>query len=263
MFDAVRRFLANVAGPAGTLLLLDDLQWAGADALALLTALQQPAPETPPRVVGAYRDTEVGPEHPLGAAMAELAERQLVSRHPLGPLSPHEAAELFARLLAGRVEEAPTAAVVRRAGGVPFFLISYARELERAESGGPIAPGVPWDLRQSIQRRVTALPDGVRPVLAAAAVIGRVSPRPLLLAVLERSESGVLDALDGACRAGLLEEIGDDAYGFVHDVIREVVEGELGLGAAAPAASARSGGPGAGAGDAIGGGAGLPFLAGG
>jgi hypothetical protein len=29
MVGAVERFLANVAGPAGTLLVLDDLQWAG------------------------------------------------------------------------------------------------------------------------------------------------------------------------------------------------------------------------------------------
>jgi transcriptional regulator with XRE-family HTH domain len=32
MDRAVGRFLTNVAGPAGTILLLDDLQWAGADA---------------------------------------------------------------------------------------------------------------------------------------------------------------------------------------------------------------------------------------
>ncbi|MBV9282576.1 MAG: AAA family ATPase, partial [Chloroflexi bacterium] len=39
MDEAVVRFLANVAGPAGTLLLLDDLQWAGVDALDLLALL--------------------------------------------------------------------------------------------------------------------------------------------------------------------------------------------------------------------------------
>ncbi|MGH2408993.1 MAG: AAA family ATPase, partial [Chloroflexota bacterium] len=85
MFEAVRRFLANVAGPAGTLLLLDDLQWAGPDALALLSSLLEKTDQPPTRVVGAYRDTEVGPEHPLGAVIAELAERQLASRYPLRP----------------------------------------------------------------------------------------------------------------------------------------------------------------------------------
>ena len=45
MVAAVARFLANVAGPAGTLLVLDDLQWAGPDALDLLVS----AGPRPPR----------------------------------------------------------------------------------------------------------------------------------------------------------------------------------------------------------------------
>src|SRR5207248_11590222 len=47
MFAAVGRLLANVAGPAGTLLVLDDLQWAGADAFELLAGLLH-APAPPP-----------------------------------------------------------------------------------------------------------------------------------------------------------------------------------------------------------------------
>src|SRR5437764_304799 len=73
MVDAVIRFLANVAGPAGTLLVLDDLQWAGPDALDLLTALVHAAAEVPLRVIGAYRDTEVQPQDPLAVTLADLA----------------------------------------------------------------------------------------------------------------------------------------------------------------------------------------------
>src|SRR5207237_1575463 len=58
MVAAVGRFLANVAGPAGTLLVLDDLQWAGHDALDLLRTLAHAAGEARLRVLGAYRDTE-------------------------------------------------------------------------------------------------------------------------------------------------------------------------------------------------------------
>src|SRR5205807_601937 len=62
---AVGRLLANVAGPAGTLLLLDDLQWADPDALELLATLVRAAAEIPLRVLGAYRDTEVQTNDPL------------------------------------------------------------------------------------------------------------------------------------------------------------------------------------------------------
>src|SRR5262249_3172984 len=39
MDRAVLRYLTNIAGPAGTLLVLDDLQWAESDALDLLMLL--------------------------------------------------------------------------------------------------------------------------------------------------------------------------------------------------------------------------------
>src|SRR5262249_46921395 len=59
LFAAVERFLTNVAGPAGTLLVLDDLQWADADGVDLLGALAYTTGERPLRIVGAYRTTEV------------------------------------------------------------------------------------------------------------------------------------------------------------------------------------------------------------
>src|SRR5207248_1058095 len=88
MFDAVTRFLRNAAGPAGTLLLLDDLQWAGADALDLLATLARAAPDLPLRIVGAYRDTEVGPGDPLGGTLAAIAQAGLAARRVVGPLAP-------------------------------------------------------------------------------------------------------------------------------------------------------------------------------
>jgi tetratricopeptide (TPR) repeat protein len=230
LFEAVRRFLANVATPVGTLLLLDDLQWAGADALELLGSLVRQTAGAPLRVVGTYRDTDVAPEHPLTGLLAELAEAQLATLQPLRPLRHREAQTLFVQLLGEREQDrAPLAAqVVQRTGGVPFFLVSYARSLA-GEGGADLARrGMPWDLRQSLQRRVQALSEAGRALVAAAAVSGRVTPRPLLLAALARPESEVIEALEQACRAGLLEEVGDDAYGFVHDVIREVVESDLG-----------------------------------
>jgi predicted ATPase len=230
MFEALRRLLANVATPAGTLLLLDDLQWAGADALELLAMLVQELPQVSLRLVGAYCDTDVAPDQPLPALIAELAEARLVMQQVVRPLPPEAAQALFVQLLGEQEQEGavPTAQVAQRTGGVPFFLVSYAQGRAQAARAGVTARRVPWDLRQSIQRRITALPQPGPTLLAVAAVVGRVAPWPLLLAVMERPEPVVLDALESACRTGLLEEVGDNAVGFVHDVIREVVEGDLG-----------------------------------
>jgi tetratricopeptide (TPR) repeat protein len=230
VFRAVARFLANVAGPAGTLLLLDDLQWAGPDALDLLTALMRDAAETPLRVVGAYRDTDMRPTDPLSVALADLAHAGLATHCTLALLAAQEAAELFDHLLGDAAEAGPALReqVVDRAGGVPFFLVSYARGLQRSAPDG-LTQTIPWDLRQSIRQRVAALPEPAREVLGAAAVLGRTVPRAVLVVAAQRPEREVLVGLEAACCAQLLEETGADAYRFVHDVIREVVEADLGL----------------------------------
>src|SRR5438067_8275540 len=98
LFAAVARLLQNVAGQAGTLLLLDDLQWAGPDALALLASLLHAA--APLRVIGAYHDTEVQAEDPLASTLADLAHAGLATQHSLGPLAPADAARLLEALLA-------------------------------------------------------------------------------------------------------------------------------------------------------------------
>src|SRR6185312_9125004 len=98
LFGAVARFLANVAGTSGTLLVLDDLQWAGADALDLLAALvrsARSAGQTRVRVAGAYRDVEVTPQHPLAGMVAQRARGGLLAQTRVAPLTEGEAADLL------------------------------------------------------------------------------------------------------------------------------------------------------------------------
>ena len=228
VFAAVARLLANVArgaaAPAGTLLVLDDLQWAGADALDLLATLVRGAPTTL-RIVGAYRDTEVRAADPLGLLLADLAQARLARQHQLGPLAPAEAAALLAHLLADGAGGEPSQAegVLRRAGGTPFFLVSYAEALHQGST-----QGVPWDLTAGVRQRLALLPAAGQEILGAAAVAGRSVSRALLVAIAEQPLHEVLLGLEAACRARLLLEDGEDGYAFAHDVIREVLEADLG-----------------------------------
>jgi len=178
MFEAAARFLANVAGPAGTLLVLDDLQWADADALDLLaTLLRHPSPTvrerggSPPtegmgegslppspahgrgaggeglRVAGAYRDTEVGVTDPLAVLLADLGREGRLTRLPLAPLAAGEARAVLAGLLS-----------------------------EGAEVAGPVgSPGDDEALVERLLRRASGIPyvlvsyaEGLRAGAAAA-----------------------------------------------------------------------------------------------
>ncbi len=245
MFAAAARYVHNVAGPAGTLLVLDDLQWAGTDALDLLTALLHVASvqgtslpraaDIPPlRVVAAYRDTEATPDDPLAVLLADLAQAGLARRQALGPLTSEEAGRLLDDVLAGLqdVGGALGERVVARAEGMPFFIVSFGQVLcargARGENETGDAALLPWDLTQGVRQRLAALSPQARMALAAAAVIGRRAPRALLVDVVALPEEEAHAALDAACRARLLVESGADAYQVAHDVIREVVEADLG-----------------------------------
>jgi predicted ATPase/DNA-binding XRE family transcriptional regulator len=214
MFSAVARYLTNGSGPAGTLLVLDDLHWAGSDALDLLQALVSAPTERPLRILGAYRDTDVAQEDPLALFAADLTREGHASRAELAPLA--EAKALLAELLPETADGDPhlRQQVLARAGGVPLFLVSH----------------VPWTLREAILQRVVAVPKVAQQVLRLAAVIGRRVPRALLVAAAraDLAEDAMLDALERCGRVRLLAEAGGDAYQFTHDLIREVVLSDLG-----------------------------------
>jgi tetratricopeptide (TPR) repeat protein/transcriptional regulator with XRE-family HTH domain len=233
MMEAVLRFLANLAGPAGTLLVLDDLQWAGPDGLHLMLHLAESAGEVPLRIVGAYRDTEVQAGDPLAGALADLMQAGLLVRSRIGPLAQEEAAQLLDTLVATDREDTGSALrerVLSRTGGVPFFLVSCAQSLRQHAEEAEGKEALPWDVAHSISRRVSMVLPGGWEVLGVAAVIGRVVPRALLTLVARRPEDDLLTIVDALCRARLLEEHGPEAYQFAHDLIREVIAADLGAG---------------------------------
>ncbi|HEX6796634.1 MAG TPA: AAA family ATPase [Ktedonobacterales bacterium] len=230
IFAAVARYFANVAGPPGTLLLLDDLHWAGADTLDLLRYLIH-MPGLPLRVVGTYRDTDVQPGDPLAGALADLAAAGLVRRCALAPLASDDAGHLLSSLV---VDADPVLRerVVARAGGVPFFLVSCAQALRAgalSDADGGVGGGaVPWDVAQSIRQRVAVLPDAARRLLSVAAIAGgREVSRAVLLEALGEPAETAVEALEAACQARLLAEMGSNSYGFAHDLIREGIGSDL------------------------------------
>lgn len=233
-FGAAARYLANVAGPSGTLLLLDDLQWASPDGLDLLTSLLRSSTSASIRIVGAYRDTEVSQDHPLSATLTDLAEHDLAEQVNLEPLADGEVVELLDALLSAQRgtprDGVVRGEIVRHAGGLPFFLVSYAQGLAGASPEGQSRSRVPWNVAQSIRQRIAALPQGAQRVLEAAAVADRTIERRVLLEMDLGAEPEVLGGLDAACRARLLVLEGERTYQFSHDVIREVIEAGLGSG---------------------------------
>jgi hypothetical protein len=75
-----RRFLAALARPEHPLILfLDDLQWVDKATLELLERLVLDSEIHHLMLIGAYRDNEVGPSHPLTHMLAKVRSRQAMS----------------------------------------------------------------------------------------------------------------------------------------------------------------------------------------
>jgi tetratricopeptide (TPR) repeat protein/transcriptional regulator with XRE-family HTH domain len=232
MFAAVARYMANIAGTAGTLLIFDDLQWAGSDACDLLEALTRNAPTTPLRMIGAYRNSDISTASPLAQTITHLDHEGLLHQHALSPLAEDESLMLLRSLLpdgdtiSGEVQQH----VTQQCGGVPFYLVGWAQALASGTLPAGQGDALPSDVMQSIRRRIAIQSEIAGEAMQTLAVAGGTASLRLLRDVLlasGRSEDDVVTALETCVRARLLDETSGDAYQFANNVIRDVVAHDL------------------------------------
>ena len=202
LFDAVARFLVTVAEEAGLVLVLDDVQWADADSLALLGHVTR----------------EVTRGRLLVVVTVRPAERDLALGGLVIELFGWDDAEVGAAL-GGVPDPDFVAAVARRSGGNPFFV----GELARAGTAGLRVPAAARDV---VRARIRRLPEPCRALLGAAAVLGRDVDVALLASVT--GVDGVLDGLRPALDDGVLDHpAGRVGLRFTHDLVRESVLADL------------------------------------
>ena len=215
--DEIEAFLVAAAGAGPLLLALDDLHLADRNTLALLTRVARGAAGDRLLVLGAYRDADaIGT--PLLGAIADLRRDCDVERVAVEGLSVGE----VDALLEGAVD---AHRIHDRTDGNPFFVRELARYVADRRDG---AGGVPESVSDVVLARVTRLTPEAAETLRRASVLGESFD----LAVLERFDGAdrVLDALDEAAAAGLLEDGAGGRYRFAHALTRDAVYGGIGAG---------------------------------
>ena len=164
-----RRFIGVFAQKEHPLVLfLDDLQWADSASLGLLEELVTHAEVRHLLVIGAYRDNEVSPSHPLLLTLDEARKAGArVSEIVLGPIPrEHLAAFVGEALHCRREDAAPLADLVHeKTAGNPFFAIQFLtalheeRLIEFDGRAGRLSLGRGEDPRQGLHRQ-RGRPDG-------------------------------------------------------------------------------------------------------
>jgi len=244
--DAVTTLLRQAARERTVLLVLDDLHWADRDSLALLSYVARELPRPEPAagarlmLVGAYREEELGRQHPLGEILAELKHEPDYERIVIGGLGE----PAVARYVAAVAGHDPRPAVVRRihaeTAGNPFYLRELVRhlleegvlpgvDLDPTTERDDGEPRVPEGVRRVVARRVSRLAESTRTALQVAAAFPRGFELRVLPALVEQTADELLDSLDEARRAGLIRAVPGrpGLFRFVHALTRHAVYDEL------------------------------------
>ena len=234
LFDGVVRFLQAASKRQPLVLILHDLHWADQPSLLLLEFLAREPRAARLLVIGTYRDVEVGRHHPLSRTLAELARSQRSQRLLLRGLRQPDVARFIA-LTAG-IEPLPALveAVHRETEGNPFFVTEVVRllvaegRLESTPLERSWSVSIPESVRDVVGRRLERLSEACNRVLTIAAVVGRDFSLPVLEHTSGLSTADLLDVLDEAVAARLIqEETPAGHYRFTHALVQETLYDEL------------------------------------
>jgi len=223
LFEAMVQALAGGETP-GVLAVIDDLHRADDASLAFLRYLAAEVHQLPVVVLGAYRDTEAGPGHPLMSALGAMADGGPLEVLALQGLADAEVRTLVARH-AGAVPDKVADQVVARAEGNPFFVVEIARLLRSAPGDLPEVASelIPPTVREVITYRLARLPPESRRALQAAAVLGREFGQLPLSQTLGASPVAVAGALQPAATTGLISAEGRSGYSFTHALVQAAI----------------------------------------
>ncbi|MFE9848684.1 AAA family ATPase [Streptomyces sp. NPDC005576] len=197
------------------LISLDDVQWA--DSLSRFALQQLPARlrTSPVLWVLTSRREPSGPAEEIIAAAPVDLPTVTVS---LGPLSGADIARLAGDTL-GAAVDARVRELLDGAGGNPFLAVEMLAGLRTAEtSDDPVPPGLVVGVRGRLR---SLQPDTLR-FLQMGAVLGRRFAFHDAAALCGRSAATLIEALEEAVRAGLLDDDGDHLV-FRHDLLRQAV----------------------------------------
>jgi len=220
---------------------LDDLQWLDAATLKLLEHLTTHPDVRHLFLIGAFRDNEVGPSHPLMQMVNAIrGTAAVVQEIVLAPLTLDDVTRFVADTLHCELERAEPLAllVYDKTLGNPFFAIQFLTAL--AEEGllsfDAYAAAWMWDLPRIRAKGYTdnvvdlmvgklkRLPEATQERFKQLACLGNVAEIAALTLVHGLSEEQLHAEFWDAVRTGLIFRQ-NGGYAFLHDRVQEAAYG--------------------------------------
>jgi len=224
---------------------LDDLQWADSATLKLIELMMTDTDTQYLFLIGAYRDNEVNPTHPLMITLEGLRNLgATVNFITLAPLNSKHINQLIADTLHSDTSSVKPLAelVVHKTGGNPFFVYEFLKTLyaENLITFDFERHGWQWDISTIEAQEITdnvvelmigklkKLPPVTQQVLRLAACVGADFDLNTLSIISEKSTSEVFTDLTAAVQSGLIlpisgldEELLIQNHKFLHDRVQQ------------------------------------------
>ena len=234
LFESVVDLCSTLATHGPLLLVLEDIHWADSGTLYLMRHLARRTRQERLLIVLTYREVELDPSGYLPEILLDLQREHLAVRLKLGRFDRDHTGDLLQTLLtpAGQVDPKLVKAVHRETEGNPFFIEEVCKalveedKLVMEEGQWRTLPGaviaIPQSVRLTVQSRVAKLSTEAQDTLRLAAVLGREFDFETLAQASKLVEDTLINVLEEAQRAQLLEEIHRGtrvAFLFAHALI--------------------------------------------
>jgi PAS domain S-box-containing protein len=220
---------------------LDDLQWIDSASLRLMQLLMAEAENGYLLLMGAYRDNEVSPVHPLMVTLETLSKAGTLMRTiTLAPLAPNSLNQLVSDTLncAKALAQPLTELVYQKTQGNPFFATQFLKALHQdrliefdRQAGywqcdivQVQAAALTDDVVEFMALQLQKLPATTQAVLKLAACMGNQFNLETLAIVSEQSEIETATALWAALREGLILPF-SQIYKFFQAESKDITQG--------------------------------------
>ncbi|MEO0517794.1 MAG: AAA family ATPase [Cyanobacteria bacterium P01_A01_bin.116] len=231
-----QKFIAVIATSDHPLVVfLDDLQWADTASLRLIQQLMEDTRHL--LLLGAYRDNEVSPVHPLMRVVEALKDNNtVVSTITLSPLTLEQVNQIVADTLHWPLDQSQMLSelIVHKTQGNPFFITQLLKALYEegsihfnpalgqwdCELDQVAAQSLSEDIVDFMAKQLQKLPLPTQKGLKLAACVGNQFELATLSIISKQSVEETKEALWSALQEGLILPQGE-TYKFLHDRVQQ------------------------------------------
>jgi tetratricopeptide (TPR) repeat protein len=240
LFENFVIFCSTMTKESPLLLVVDDAHWGDSGTLAMLHHLIRRTQNLPLMILVTYREIELKEAKPFNEMLLELNRQRKGTRLKLKRLDRVQTHQMLKAIFAVDISEEFLEGIYRETDGNPFFIEEVCRTLVESgdlyyEDGEWHRPSmdeleIPQGVQIAVESRLEKLPPEHQEALRMASVLGREFEFEVLLSALDMDEDTLIDALETAEEAQMIQEVDgteEVTFAFVHALVPNAISDSI------------------------------------